>query len=286
MYKYSTSGTYRSSFGLDIDSSDNTTLRGVAYYDNAFWMVDSYDDKVHKYSTSGTYQSSGNFNLTSNNGSPYGITYHDNAFWVVDGGDDRVYKYSTTGTYQSSGDFNLIGENSTPYGITYHDNAFWVVDGGDDRVYKYSTTGTYQSSFDLRSDNSTPRGIAYYDNAFWVVDSDDDKVYWYPMEEDIEEPDLSISDVSVSNSILPPGQSSTLSVRVNNSGSGEAGSATLTYYRSTDSIIGTLDTSLGTAPVPSLNRGASSAYSISVTSPSNGGIVLLRGLCECRRWGD
>ena len=261
VYKYSTTGAYQSSFGL---SSDNGSPLGLTYYDNAFWVVDNSDDKVYKYSTTGTYLSS--FNLSSDNGSPLGLTYYDNAFWVVDNSDDKVYKYSTTGTYLSS--FNLSSDNGYPRGITYYDNALWVVDSNDDKVYKYSTTGTYLSSFDLNSANDDPYGLTYYNNAFWVGDRRDNRLYSY-LALVTGKSDVLISDVSVSDNGVFAGQSFTLSVVVSNWGTGPAGPTTLTYYRSTDNIIDTLDTPLNTASVPSLSRGAFSSHSISVIFPIN-----------------
>ena len=44
------------------------------------------------------------------------------------------------------------------------------------------------------------RGLTYYDRALWVVDRSDDRVYRY-LALGSEEPDLSISDVRVSDSM-------------------------------------------------------------------------------------
>ena len=265
VYQYFISGNLSSvNFAL---TSDNDTPYGITYYNNAFWVMDNSDNKVYQYSTTGDYLSS--FNLSSDNVSPLGITYYDNAFWVLDWDNNKVHKYSTSGNPSSSGSFDLNVANDAPSGITYFDNNFWVVDRTDIKVYKYSASGTYRSSFDLSGANSFPYGLTYYNNAFWVVDRAGVGVYPY-LAVGTEEPDLSISDVRVNDSIVTPGQSFTLSVRVNNSGTGGAGPTTLTYYRSTDSIIGTLDTPVGTEQVPSLNRGAFSLHSSSVTFPSSG----------------
>ena len=48
----------------------------------------------------------------------------------------------------------------------------------------------------------------------------------------------------------------TLSATVRNAGGAEAGNTTLTYYRSTDSTISSIDTPEGTVTVSSLSAGA------------------------------
>ena len=96
-----------------------------------------------------------------------------------------------------------------------------MTDSDDNKVYRYSPGGDPQSSFNLTRDNDNAYGLAYYDQALWVVDNSDDRLYWYPLEAGgTEEPDVSLSDVEVNNNILSNGQSFTLSMRVNNSGTG------------------------------------------------------------------
>ena len=182
-------------------------------------------------------------------------------------------KYSPEGTYQSSGSFNLSGDNTDPRGITYYDNALWVTDSDDNKVYRYSPAGAHQSSFTVIMDNDNAYGLAYYDQALWVVDNSDDRLYWYPLEAGgSEEPDVSLSDVEVNNNILTNGQSFTLRLRVNNSGTGEAPQTSLSYYRSDDSEVTTADTPVGSdAAVSSLaSAQGSDAFELSLTFPASG----------------
>ena len=67
-------------------------------------------------------------------------------------------------------------------------------------------------------------------------------------------PDLVVINPSVSDSTLTPGQSFTIYATVENQGNGSSSSTTLRYYRSTNSIISTGDTLLGTDAVSALSR--------------------------------
>ena len=91
-------------------------------------------------------------------------------------------------------------------------------------------------------------------------------------------PDLVVDSASVSDDTLETGQSFNLRATVRNSGDGQAGSTTLRYYRSTNSMISPSDTQVGTDAVGALGTLATSLESISLTAPSNRWRVLLRRL--------
>ncbi len=74
-------------------------------------------------------------------------------------------------------------------------------------------------------------------------------------------PDLIVTGMAVSDTMLETGQSFTASATVQNQGGGSSTSTTLRYYRSTDSTLTTSDTELSTVPVSSLPSGGSSPES-------------------------
>ena len=84
-------------------------------------------------------------------------------------------------------------------------------------------------------------------------------------------PDLVVGRPAVTDSILTPGQSFTLSVTVRNAGDGESAATTLRYYRSSNATISTSDTAAGTDPVSGLAAGASGPESIGLTAPDSAG---------------
>ena len=84
-------------------------------------------------------------------------------------------------------------------------------------------------------------------------------------------PDLVVDTPAVSDSAPDAGERITLSVTVRNQGNGSSDSTTLKYYRSTDSDISSLDTSVGTDFVSRLDPSESGGESISLTVPDSAG---------------
>ena len=84
-------------------------------------------------------------------------------------------------------------------------------------------------------------------------------------------PDLVVDAPTVDTSAPAAGTTFALSATVRNQGNGSSDSATLRYYRSTDSTITTGDTLLGTDPVSRLDASGSGGESISLTAPSTPG---------------
>ena len=84
-------------------------------------------------------------------------------------------------------------------------------------------------------------------------------------------PDLVVGAPSVDDSSPTTGETFTLSATVRNQGSASSGSTTLRYYRSTDSIISSSDTAVGTDSVSGLSASGTSDESIDQTAPSTAG---------------
>ena len=85
------------------------------------------------------------------------------------------------------------------------------------------------------------------------------------------QPDLTVTDESVSDRRPITGTSFTLSATVRNGGDGAAAATTLHYYRSSDATITTADTQVGTDAVGALGAAGSSAASIVLTAPATAG---------------
>ena len=84
-------------------------------------------------------------------------------------------------------------------------------------------------------------------------------------------PDLEVGTPTVDDASPEPGGAFTLSATVRNAGDGAASATTLRYYRSTNSMIATTDTQVGTDAVEALAASGSSAESIALTAPSTAG---------------
>ena len=83
-----------------------------------------------------------------------------------------------------------------------------------------------------------------------------------------DKPDLVVQTPTVSDSSPNAGESFTFSVTVHNQGQAPSISTTLRYYRSTDTVITTSDTEVGTAEVAGLAASASRSEMVKLTAPS------------------
>ena len=86
----------------------------------------------------------------------------------------------------------------------------------------------------------------------------------------VDTPDLIVSSFRANPTSINAGGNISLSATVRNSGTGQSGSTTLRYYRSSDRTISTLDTRIGTDSVSALSAGRSGNESVTVTGHNSG----------------
>ena len=91
-------------------------------------------------------------------------------------------------------------------------------------------------------------------------------------------PDLVVGAPSANIFELDVGATFTLSATVTNAGDASSAATTLRYYRSTDELIKTSDTQVGTGAVAELAASGTSSQSVSLTAPSTAGIYYY-GAC-------
>ncbi len=83
-----------------------------------------------------------------------------------------------------------------------------------------------------------------------------------------KKPDLVVTSVRVSNTTLVPGEGFTLSVTPKNQGTGESTATTLRYYRSTNNIISSNDTEVGSDSVSVLEANQTNDKNLSLSAPT------------------
>ena len=83
-------------------------------------------------------------------------------------------------------------------------------------------------------------------------------------------PDLAVA-ATLSDAVLEPGESFTLTATVGNRGGADAPPTTLRYHRSADGTITTTDAQVGTDAVDALAASGTSAESIALTAPTTAG---------------
>ena len=139
---------------------------------------------------------------------------------------------------------------------------------GTKTVSGLAAAGTSAESIDLTAPTSA--GTYYYGACVDAVTNESDRTNNCSTTVRVTvigRPDL----VMVTPAVIPSnpltGASFTFWTTVRNRGSGEAGSTTLRYYRSTNATIDTNDTAVGTNPVYSLSAGLVSPESIRLFAP-------------------
>ena len=144
---------------------------------------------------------------------------------------------------------------------------------GTDEVAALAATANGSESVNLTAP-STP-GTYYYGACVDTVAEESDTTNNCSTSRQIEvldpqrPPDLEVGTPTVDETNPVAGATFTLSATAQNDGDGDSAATTLRYYRSTDAIITTADTEVGTDEVAGLAAAASSAESIELTAPSD-----------------
>ena len=120
-----------------------------------------------------------------------------------------------------------------------------------------------------------PAGGTYYIRVYGNGSGSCNK---YSLTASFTPPDLITINPGVSDTTLFTGQNFTASATVQNQGGGTSASTTLRYYRSTNSIISTLDTQIATDAVAGLAPGGTSPESAVVAAPATPGTYWI-GAC-------
>ena len=146
---------------------------------------------------------------------------------------------------------------------------------GTDAVPALAASETVDESIELTAP-ATP-GTYYYGACVDSVDDESDTEnncsdsVAVTVSGDDGAPDLIVESPSVSESEVSPGGSFTLSATVRNQGEGRSVATTLRYYRSTNTLITSRDTEVGTDAVEAIVAAGSSTQSIDLTAPDDAG---------------
>ena len=182
---------------------------------------------------------------------------------------------------------NRGGADAPPTTLRYHrsaDGTITTTDAqvGTDAVDALAASGTSAESIALTA--PTTAGTYYYGACADAVAEETNTsnncsaAVAVKVTEPPRPPDLVVTAASASEAELSPGEAFDLRATVGNRGGTGASATTLRYYRSADAAITTSDTEVGTDAVAALAAGATSAESLTLNAPTDGGHVLLRGV--------
>jgi hypothetical protein len=172
----------------------------------------------------------------------------------------------------------IDGNTMRKTGIIFNSNESWDVYSGPIRAatsdFRRVAVHELGHALGLGHENSIPAIMASFIENIEVPQQDDiDGVnFLYP------QPDLAVTLISVGDSTLTPGQSFMINATVKNIDAGSSDNTTLRYFRSTDDIISTSDTPIGTDPVSALPPNATSPESLDTAAPTVAGTFWV-GAC-------
>ena len=154
------------------------------------------------------------------------------------------------------------GATTRQTGVIFNNNESWNVYSGpllfELEDFRRVAVHELGHALGLDHEDGVPAIMATFANDLEVPQQDDiDGVNFL-----YTEPDLVVTLISVDDSTLMPGQSFTIDATVKNQGTGSSSDTTLRYFGSTNNVISTLDTSLGTNPVTALSPNAKSLQSL------------------------
>ena len=157
VYKYNLDGTY-TGLSFDTSVSGNESPRGIATYNDFFYIVDDLDAEVYKYQSDGTYTGVSFDTAINGSDSPKGIFAYDNFFWITDDVDDEVYKYNPDGTYTGISFDTAISGNDRPVGIAVYGGDFYITNLFNSKIYEYELPPTISvdSPVENPTEDSTP----------------------------------------------------------------------------------------------------------------------------------
>ena len=193
---------------------------------------------------------------------------------VSDSGPETGASFTLSATVSNAG----AGESPAPTLRYYRSTDATITTSdtevGTDAVGVLSASGTSAQSISLTAPSDA--GRYYYGACVDTVTDESDTTdnCSSSVQVDVEAPtypDLEVGTPTVDDTTPETGASFTLSATVSNAGDGESPATTLRYYRSTDAIITTTDTEVGTDAVGVLSASGTSAQSISLTAPSDAG---------------
>jgi hypothetical protein len=164
-------------------------------------------------------------------------------------------------TLENNGEFNTETVNvgyylSTNSVISASDQLLRALDG-----YTLGRNTPFEIEVNVTIPIDTPPGnyflgaFADHDNVINEVTGTNNIAY-YPIIVRAAPSDLTVPVMSVSDQTLRPSEGFTAQATVRNEGDGRSDGTTLRYYRSTNSIISTSDTLIGTDSIPGINPGS------------------------------
>lgn len=271
------------------DDWDHVTRNGTTtYYGPGEDLSDGLIDRWGKRSSNDAYRDVG---LAVHRYDGSDGTYSSHSFGVLR--DSSGVVLPTSGSYEGQPAYEVVAGETVRMELTVENNGekntesfhtgFYLSSNslistydtllGEDTGYVMTRNVPYEVTEAVTIPVDTQPGryflgaYANHDSQFSEVTTRNNVAY-YPVEVLAPPPDLTVLFAGVSDSTLLPNQSFSILAVTKNVGAGPAGATTLTYRRSSNSVISTADTAVGSDAISALAAGAQQASGETEIAPS------------------
>ncbi|MEZ5573848.1 MAG: CARDB domain-containing protein [Halioglobus sp.] len=270
------------------DERDHVTRNGtITYYGPGENLSDGLIDRYGKRSATDTYRDVG---VTIMRYDTVSGEYSSHKFGVLR--NTSGVTLPVVGSYEGQDVYEVVAGEQVRMELTIENNGekntesfhmgFYlstnsIISTGDtllgtDNGYIQSRNAPYEVNETVTIPIGTAPGNyylgAYVDHDFLIPEvTSANNIAYYPVTVLPPRPDLTVPFAGVNDTTLVPGQSFSALAIVRNDGAGPANATTLRYYRSTNSVINSSDTLIGTDAISALAAGSQQATNDPDTAP-------------------
>ena len=139
VYKYTTTGTFVSSFLANANNTSNyATHNGITFDGTDYWIASDGFNRVYKYNQAGVYQNF-SFDISGQEATVTGITWDGSYLYVIGQSNNSFMKYDRDGTFLGHLT-SVYPQDSAITDICHDGTQFLMVGSTNKTVYRYDNS--------------------------------------------------------------------------------------------------------------------------------------------------